>query len=56
MLNIMCRYWGAYSNIYEDDVDDVVLIAAILRNEVGWFDKAENSMELLSMRSANVAT
>ena len=31
-------------------------MAAILRNEVGWFDKEENSAELLSMRLANDAT
>lgn len=28
----------------------------MLRNEVGWFDKEENSVDILSMRLANDAT
>ena len=38
------------------DCLDILVTAAILRNEVGWFDKEENSAELLSMRLANDAT
>lgn len=30
--------------------------SAMLRNEVGWFDKDENSVDILSMRLANDAT
>jgi ATP-binding cassette subfamily B (MDR/TAP) protein 1 len=32
------------------------LLSAILRNEVGWFDKEENSIDVLSLRLANDAT
>jgi ATP-binding cassette, subfamily B (MDR/TAP), member 1 len=34
----------------------VYCITAILRNEVGWFDDEENSVDILSMRLANDAT
>ncbi|XP_024383964.1 ABC transporter B family member 20 isoform X2 [Physcomitrium patens] len=33
-----------------------LMFSAILRNEVAWFDREENSAELLSMRLANDAT
>jgi ATP-binding cassette subfamily B (MDR/TAP) protein 1 len=33
-----------------------MMFSAILRNEVGWFDKEENSADTLSMRLANDAT
>ncbi|KAG6554301.1 hypothetical protein Mapa_004217 [Marchantia paleacea] len=33
-----------------------LMFSAILRNEVGWFDKEENSIDVLSMRLANDAT
>lgn len=33
-----------------------ITIAAMLRNEVGWFDEEENSADTLSMRLANDAT
>lgn len=32
------------------------MFSAMLRNEVGWFDKEENSVDFLSMRLANDAT
>lgn len=36
--------------------DNYPNIAAMLRNEVGWFDEEENSADTLSMRLANDAT
>ncbi|KAL2641408.1 hypothetical protein R1flu_008995 [Riccia fluitans] len=33
-----------------------LMFSAILRNEVGWFDKEENSIDVLSIRLANDAT
>lgn len=34
----------------------MVSLTAMLRNEVGWFDKDENNADTLSMRLANDAT
>ena len=33
-----------------------ITVAAMLRNEVGWFDEEDNSADTLSMRLANDAT
>ena len=34
----------------------MISLTAMLRNEVGWFDKEENNADTLSMRLANDAT
>lgn len=47
-LSIDCSHHGNQLTLFYH--------SAILRNEVGWFDEEENSVDTLSMRLANDAT